>query len=851
MDDLIIELSPFGSGNKGPKGRWTFDYTVFLHALSYEKLKSICDELKRLHAEEILEQRTFRDGYLTPSYDFLSDFMVWDTGLIPSMQSRWEAYVEFKADKLLREKDSENTKRKWLRYLHVFLTLLYRIEFLENPIPVQKLNDFNTTKRVAGNGAKLKIRTEKADKYNGAFAFRLDGHYKPYNFSDFVSLGEKFILAIIGCFKLFASPTTGQQYCKAIRSFLNYLLQQNGNGVQPKFFNLLSNNFQLISDLDWERMVYGWREQIIQEAHAKNQSILTPHSSLKCLSRFLDILGHKQILPHISIVGIKNAKRKSGITTKRRKSLAELAPVDRKTFNQAKEILVNKIALHLAPEERADAKASIEALAQNLDLEKCTELTAEQLMDQLIELNAARLDAIREIAWDEFMYWHAHWSLGQLALESAKQRFQHGELGRLLDSDTLTSRQKQANSSNIFFKVEDDMVRLGNFLLYMVEEHEGLISGRQGRIHHIVRSFDDTELFDPKGGSMKEAMQAFLFPHNRATTALWILLLVETGANCEVCRGAVANGLHETNAKDLLLTLARKSRANGKPIIDVYEKDSFIVEAITLYDRMTQFMRNNCRYEDEYAKNMLLVHWSNLKVGIVFLKEFNARDWFKKIVKQSEELADLDILPSYIRSSVLIDVQHNNEGELSVAQAIADHSSPSTTDVYTGRTPTRIKYNLKIQEFQKRYQAIVIASIDGAAEKLGLSAEQFKQILSDAFRTGLGVACLDPKAGVQPGSEKGQVCSEIENCHDCKMRWVVATVNNIVDLILFNEHLKASELVVSTKIPERWENVWLPWLVFTDIALSKVRIGETAAVYRQALDVAEVRRNTYVPIPLI
>lgn len=100
-----------------------------------------------------------------------------------------------------------------------------------------------------------------------------------------------------------------------------------------------------------------------------------------------------------------------------------------------------------------------------------------------------------------------------------------------------------------------------------------------------------------------------------------------------------------------------------------------------------------------------------------------------------------------------MDVQFTNEGHIAAAQAIADHSDTATTNIYTGRTPIRMFYNLKIQEFQRRFQSIIIVTIDGSAEKLGLTAEQFRTILSDAYRTGLGVACLDPFAGVQPASK--------------------------------------------------------------------------------------------------
>ena len=392
---------------------------------------------------------------------------------------------------------------------------------------------------------------------------------------------------------------------------------------------------------------------------------------------------------------------------------------------------------------------------------------------------------------------------------------------------------------------------MGNFLLYVSEQYDGVILGRQGRIHHFVLSFKESILVDTGPDSLKGAMQAFLFPHPLAVTALWILLLIETGANTEVCRNAVLNGVDKINDREVRIVLSRKMRAGGRPIVDVFPVNSFVCEAIARFKKMSQFMRDTARFEDIDAHDELLVHWSTRKRGVVSLTESNSRAFFKRILDQSVHLSDLNILPNQIRSSVLIKIQNENDGALSIAQVMADHANPATTDVYTGRSPIRIMYTLKIQEFQRRYQAIVIASIDDGAEKLGLSSKEFKRILSDAFRTGLGVACLDPKAGIQPGSRVGEYCTKIENCPNCKMRWVVATENNIVDLILFNRYLKSSEAEVYSRAPDRWEKFWLPWLVFTETAIDKVQTGSTASVYQRALVVAGEKCDENWRFPLI
>ena len=82
------------------------------------------------------------------------------------------------------------------------------------------------------------------------------------------------------------------------------------------------------------------------------------------------------------------------------------------------------------------------------------------------------------------------------------------------------------------------------------------------------------------------------------------------------------------------------------------------------------------------------------------------------------------------------------------------------------------------------------------------------------------------------------------------MRWVVATVDNITDLILFNEHLQAAAIAPPDQPAADWEERWLPWLAFTKVVLQKMREGETAGLYAQAVTLAAERRTTYARIPL-
>jgi hypothetical protein len=191
-----------------------------------------------------------------------------------------------------------------------------------------------------------------------------------------------------------------------------------------------------------------------------------------------------------------------------------------------------------------------------------------------------------------------------------------------------------------------------------------------------------------------------------------------------------------------------------------------------------------------------------------------------------------------IRPSVVMQAAFDKETGIIAAAAIADHSSEGTTNPYISRYPTQVVWERMIREFQSLFQAVSIYSINEAARKLGLTEKYVKRLFSEACRTGLGVACLDPRSGIQPGSEKGNICTQLQNCTTCPNRVVVATVENLTDLILWNHHLEQSRIEWELSRPEKWARDWLPWLVFTQVIIEQAGRGRTVPEFKKATIIA-------------
>lgn len=180
----------------------------------------------------------------------------------------------------------------------------------------------------------------------------------------------------------------------------------------------------------------------------------------------------------------------------------------------------------------------------------------------------------------------------------------------------------------------------------------GQTTGLLGRIHHVARSFDGSELCDPLDGQLRDAIQAYLYPHHRAVTALWILLLVETGANTEVVRDTIYECCQKTNdINEVKIVFSNKEEAKGKPIVDTISIGSFVYDAIQNFKLMSEFMRETCELTDE-LKEKLFLCWGKATTKCSAITEFNARNWFKQIISQSDYLNSLNVVPSNIRPSV-------------------------------------------------------------------------------------------------------------------------------------------------------------------------------------------------------
>lgn len=752
----------------------------------------------------------------------------------------WRAFIPHLEARIQAQPWAEPTRSKAICTTNKLLTILHR----EGPIETHIELPIRKEPRIAKVGQSRFTQRgwnwqPPADRVDTPYAFHLEKHGREYDYSAYRDVGRLFVLHTTARLREYF-PNCSAKVAKASHecwtSLLRYLKTSRSQQQLDAFHRqLASDEFRTIPTDVWEGVLYGWREGLEAQILSGDRRAITHHGHVARLNRVWADLADEGLVPRVRIRGFKNAK--SQYLRKPRATLAQLAALDTAT-DAAVRSASERLVTFFNESDQDEARDYLRSLSQALSPEVVRALPVEAIIEEIRRLNVGRLTLVRTRAEADFKLWHAHWCRGQAAFEASALDGQ--ELIALLDNPALSVSEIRGNSSRLLKKAPEPQ-RLGNALRYIDARYEGSISGINGRMHHLARSF---------GG--RADLMAYLHPHEHATLALWVLMLVDTAANCEVTRTTPWDCLQPSQRPGTRrLVMGPKNRSEGLVIVDELDEvrpdgSLPLLTAIQMYQSMASRFHARAKHD---AADLLLLH--DVKGHPQGLTEWTARAWFIEFLSRHDDLSDLDARPSMIRPSVLMDIQQRNEGQVAPAQAVADHASASTTlQHYTGRSPIKLQYTLNIREFQERFQSVIIVTIDGAAAKLGISEAEFNTLFSEAARTGLGVACLDPLAGIQPGTRQGHQCTRWDECWNCRMRWVVATVDNIADLILFEEHLKATANAGADQPAADWEERWLPWLAFTQVALQKLREGETAGVYGQAVTLAAERRITYAGIPL-
>lgn len=653
-----------------------------------------------------------------------------------------------------------------------------------------------------------------------------DGRHKRYfDFTEFESLGSEFVSAFALAFIRYTSSLTldtAQGTYSSSRNLLRWMKDNKEN--LRNLISALNSDYTKASAKDWEDAAAMWREDILSRSVP---GPTTKSHRIQCVNTVLKKMSVFGVIPKLTYV---SARKKLRGLERPTRSLAELP---RQNAEGSAIELVNQALFGIKGSD-IDIQVKRDFLTTLLCETGEIAGTAEEQAKALMKINTERLEAVRECASKDYVKWRNHWHKGQRLLQSCDMSFE--EINSVLNLRHQNTISRGRDLTALFPKnnPEQSLARLLRYFtdhpVYsgrVMRRHKGTISRC---LYGQIRRFESVVV-----------LQAYLFPHPELTAAAILIFLCDTGANVSVARTLPLDCMGDSRESGYKSIKGVKMRAHGKLIInELPVKDRLheisCIEVIQTYQRISEPLRKLAAKE---IANFLFLYigWSGSVNAVSNLQW--TRYLFRKFQKRHVELHDLNFQSKMIRPSVLLQATFDKEAGIIAAAAVGDHASLSTTARYTSRFPNQLIWEQKIRSFQSLFQVISIRSIEGAAEKLGLSEDQVKKLLSQAHRTGFGVACLDPKSGIQTGSEKGEICTQLQNCPGCPNRFVVGTVENLKDLILMNHHLEQHRSEWERTRPERWGKVWLPWLAFTQVAIEQAGRGRTIKEYKGARILAD------------
>jgi hypothetical protein len=642
-------------------------------------------------------------------------------------------------------------------------------------------------------------------------------HQAFYDFSPFAGVGKTFLKAVV---RVFAAHAGGlakgtaifERY--ALRSLLRWI-EANGNDF-PAFRQKLRHDYKSILVDEWEVVLNTWRDDLVNGGHQLSDT--TRACTIRVVNALIKAFVAARIMKPISrLAPVRNSNKKA----KPKKCLAEvsrqhLTQESATSFRGADSESLSTGAL--SPPEAfgiADIKGRVD-----------------DHIETIAHVNQERLADLRKCAEQELKKWSEHFCEGQRLLGLCDMPF--SQIRKGLHTRYKSNGGRGRALSRLFPKRLPD-IALSRYLTYILYENGGLVPfGWKTRLGGFHIRFGKS-----RGGV--DNVRAYLVPPGGAANAVRTIFQIDTGANVAVCHSLTRDCLSDSDVTGKEVA-GFKDRARGKLIVsELPIRDSrheiSCVQALESYREMSRYL-SDCA--PQKSKDLLFLHYyKNNRVG--GLSFSSGQRQFERFLARHKEFHGLRLRREMIRPTILFQAMYQNEGNLLAANALGDHGSLATTSTYANKPALRLIYSRLTREFQLLLQVVAISDIHGAAKKLQMTGTQFRLLLRKAHQTGLGIACLNPKAGYQSGTIKGQDCAKLERCPSCPLRFVIASVPNITDLILFHLHLRKNRLEFEATRRQRWVKTWLPWLVFAEVALEKAQRGPSAAIYLKARMAAEAR----------
>lgn len=587
---------------------------------------------------------------------------------------------------------------------------------------------------------------------------------------------------------------------------------------------------RVVSAGEWEDAVFAYRRHLIGTVAAGSATETGIDADISSLRIGLQMLSAGKVVPEMamSLPGIKYAGR----LTSHRRSVAE-APLRagkppeldyvgfvRDRYRRACELA--EVDVDISGED-----AFVRGIAS--DLRSMPDLPVRPADAVRLVLDR-RLDVLRDKA-------SALLRLAMRELEHGRELVATADIdGAAFESAYIAAkrdRREQARLLRSYFpcsvpsKAACPGRGVANLLALVQQRHQGVPP--RGFGSQVIADFGQffAKRYLEYGGL--QSIEPWLIPSASAVGAVLTLYLLESGANVSVGRTLDRECIERSDTHDYCRVTGYKARARGRPIIVDLPLTSSAVVGIKWLLQAGDPLRATAKHDQD---RLFLVRMGS-RVQLITPHWYT--HWFKSFAASEPGLHGVELLPSMIRPSVLLRAALNNDGRLLVGQSIAQHGL-AVSQGYQQKWPTRMLYDENVRRFQSALETVILSGVEEAASKIGITPAQFKERLGNLRATGLGTFCRDQRGR---SGENGTRCETVDCWNGCPHMLIVAEVEAIAALQLWQRSLRAVQPEWERDQPQRWDEVWLPWLCLTDVVEEKMVRGPLVTVWSAATRRAE------------
>jgi hypothetical protein len=582
---------------------------------------------------------------------------------------------------------------------------------------------------------------------------------------------------------------------------------------------------RVASSDEWEDALFAYRDHLVASIASGSVTESAVDSSITALRTSFSGLASGRVTPDkaMPLPGIKHVRRRGGHL----KSVAETTAVSGSGAKADFVAFAKDRYLEICRNSgtdmgQGDSDNFVNGLAVELgtshDLPDDPVLAVRLVLERRLDALRSHATAIVDAAAKE--------------LERGRELLSLSDIdGEAFEAAYMDSERNQYNRQQLtrtFFPIAETSIDgksgrgLANLLALIRQRHAGVPPS--GHAKKETRAYGQffAKRYLEYGGLTRIAQ--LLGPDSNAVAATLTLYLIESGANVSVGRTLDRECMQESDLDGHCRITGYKARAKGKPIIVDLPETSPAIRAMKWLISASEEMKSASSSD---STRLFLVR---IRGRAYLIPPHFYTNWFRGFAASTPRLHGLKLIPSMIRPSVLLHAALSNDGRLAVGRAIAQHGLV-VSQGYQQKWPTRLLYESNVRRFQTAFETIIVSNVEGAASKLGITVAQFEARIGDLRETGLGTFCRDDRGR---SSEPGKKCLTLDCWNDCPHTLIVAEVEAIATLQLWQRTLRAAQPSWERDHPERWNEVWLPWLCLTEVVEEKMVRGPLIKIWNAA-----------------